>query len=436
MTVSHFLLQGKRQTWYNSTLASRRKRLTAHFEDLEQCYFSNKMSRITGTDIAENIGTLPLLLLAAKREYYCHVVGLCSAKVCIIRKNWTMFERGMEKENKKHPKDDLVAVSVCSVALPRVIRGTSSYLKWGRWKVGGKRLVLGCNSTSRLLSQRSPPWLIVSQCVQRTAATWTSWTTSWSACQNSPVTTRWGRWPPCRTPATCTTAPASCPGAPRKRSTFALTISTACVHHWRQVAVFQYRVWPRLRLLCHRRCDQEDQGVWIRHGDPGRGGHPLPCQRNDLQFQNQVSCGGGRTEMKFSGWEKSLWMNKYCYCCWWFHVIAAVSAGAATTRMSWPAVTMKVPSFYGTDSQASGQKSIRWATLGVVSAQHRFEQSVNNNNFYPLSVQEHEKRCWSVDFNLMDPKLLASGSDDAKGNWAVPPNQWPWGWGGSLVELG
>lgn len=29
--------------------------------------------------------------------------------------------------------------------------------------------------------------------------------------------------------------------------------------------------------------------------------------------------------------------------------------------------------------------------------------------------QEHEKRCWSVDFNLMDPKLLASGSDDAKG---------------------
>ncbi|XP_061926611.1 E3 ubiquitin-protein ligase COP1 isoform X1 [Entelurus aequoreus] len=39
--------QGKRQTWYNSTLASRRKRLTAHFEDLEQCYFSNKMSRIS-----------------------------------------------------------------------------------------------------------------------------------------------------------------------------------------------------------------------------------------------------------------------------------------------------------------------------------------------------------------------------------------------------
>lgn len=29
--------------------------------------------------------------------------------------------------------------------------------------------------------------------------------------------------------------------------------------------------------------------------------------------------------------------------------------------------------------------------------------------------QEHEKRCWSVDFNRMDPKLIASGSDDAKG---------------------
>ncbi|XP_053356208.1 E3 ubiquitin-protein ligase COP1 isoform X2 [Clarias gariepinus] len=41
------LPKGKRQTSYNSTLASRRKRLTAHFEDLEQCYFSNRMSRIT-----------------------------------------------------------------------------------------------------------------------------------------------------------------------------------------------------------------------------------------------------------------------------------------------------------------------------------------------------------------------------------------------------
>uniref|UniRef100_A0A3B3ZES5 RING-type domain-containing protein n=1 Tax=Periophthalmus magnuspinnatus TaxID=409849 RepID=A0A3B3ZES5_9GOBI len=48
--------QGKRQTWYNSTLASRRKRLTAHFEDLEQCYFSNKMSRIT--DEGRNLNQL------------------------------------------------------------------------------------------------------------------------------------------------------------------------------------------------------------------------------------------------------------------------------------------------------------------------------------------------------------------------------------------
>ncbi|XP_014668464.1 PREDICTED: E3 ubiquitin-protein ligase RFWD2-like isoform X3 [Priapulus caudatus] len=30
------------------------------------------------------------------------------------------------------------------------------------------------------------------------------------------------------------------------------------------------------------------------------------------------------------------------------------------------------------------------------------------------SFQEHEKRCWSVDFNRQDPQLLASGSDDAK----------------------
>uniref|UniRef100_A0A8C7UR10 COP1 E3 ubiquitin ligase n=1 Tax=Oncorhynchus mykiss TaxID=8022 RepID=A0A8C7UR10_ONCMY len=44
------------QTWYNSTLASRRKRLTAHFEDLEQCYFSNRMTRLT--DDSRNLNQL------------------------------------------------------------------------------------------------------------------------------------------------------------------------------------------------------------------------------------------------------------------------------------------------------------------------------------------------------------------------------------------
>nr|XP_023657629.1 E3 ubiquitin-protein ligase RFWD2 isoform X2 [Paramormyrops kingsleyae] len=46
--------QGTRQTWYNSTLASRRKRLTAHFDDLEHCYFSNRMSRLTEDNRAVN----------------------------------------------------------------------------------------------------------------------------------------------------------------------------------------------------------------------------------------------------------------------------------------------------------------------------------------------------------------------------------------------
>ncbi|XP_075472762.1 E3 ubiquitin-protein ligase COP1 isoform X2 [Ascaphus truei] len=40
-------IQTKKQPWYNSTLASRRKRLTAHFEDLEQCYFSTRMARVS-----------------------------------------------------------------------------------------------------------------------------------------------------------------------------------------------------------------------------------------------------------------------------------------------------------------------------------------------------------------------------------------------------
>lgn len=36
------------------------------------------------------------------------------------------------------------------------------------------------------------------------------------------------------------------------------------------------------------------------------------------------------------------------------------------------------------------------------------------------TYQEHEKRCWSVDFNKVDTKLLASGSDDTKVKlWAI-----------------
>jgi hypothetical protein len=29
-------------------------------------------------------------------------------------------------------------------------------------------------------------------------------------------------------------------------------------------------------------------------------------------------------------------------------------------------------------------------------------------------LKEHEKRCWTVQFNNVDPHLMASGSDDAK----------------------
>lgn len=31
-----------------------------------------------------------------------------------------------------------------------------------------------------------------------------------------------------------------------------------------------------------------------------------------------------------------------------------------------------------------------------------------------METKEHEKRCWSVDFNKVDTKIIASGSDDAK----------------------
>lgn len=128
-----FLLQGKRQTWYNSTLASRRKRLTAHFEDLEQCYFSNKMSRITGTDVAKSICTPALLLLARS------------------------FEWGMEKENKKHPKEDLVSVSPAAwhcLALSKEHQAMSNQIGEGG---GGHALAFWLRPKSRHCYRSAPP---------------------------------------------------------------------------------------------------------------------------------------------------------------------------------------------------------------------------------------------------------------------------------------
>ncbi|KAH9495543.1 coatomer subunit alpha [Bulinus truncatus] len=45
--------------------------------------------------------------------------------------------------------------------------------------------------------------------------------------------------------------------------------------------------------------------------------------------------------------------------------------------------------------------------------------------------QEHEKRCWSVDFNRMDPKMLASGSDDTKGRLKL----WDWDRSHSVLTI-
>ncbi|XP_063074992.1 E3 ubiquitin-protein ligase COP1 isoform X3 [Engraulis encrasicolus] len=54
--------KGKRQTWYNTTLASRRKRLTAHFEDLEQYYVNNRMSQIDDSKNADQLDNFMELL--------------------------------------------------------------------------------------------------------------------------------------------------------------------------------------------------------------------------------------------------------------------------------------------------------------------------------------------------------------------------------------
>lgn len=243
------------------------------------------------------------------------------------------------------------------------------------------------------------------------AGTWISWMISWSVCQSSLAITLCGRWPPCHTPVTSIMAPVSCLGIKKRNVwfTYDRTSSFSCFvtfyrvcdepSHclWPYFPLFQYWVWPRLWLLCHRWRNQKDQGVWVRHCDPGCSGHPLPCQRNDLQFQNQVKetdkCISSNADLLV------IHMLSHVYGCKIYRMLfskivtvkkpiiqfmkrndnlvcseissakleyfkfllsfAAVSAGAVITKTSWPAVTMRELLFCGMDSQARGPKSTR-----------------------------------------------------------------------------
>lgn len=126
----------------------------------------------------------------------------------------------------------------------------------------------------------------------------------WSVCLNSLATTLSGHWPPSPTPVICITAPVLSLGMKNLNlynwtlkyyfSLFCMITRILYRKHGSSPScsmispVFQYWVWPGLWLLCHRWCDQEDQGFWVWNCHPGCGGHPLSGQRNDLQFQNQV----------------------------------------------------------------------------------------------------------------------------------------------------
>lgn len=112
--------------------------------------------------------------------------------------------------------------------------------------------------------------------------------------------------------------------------------------------VFQYWVWPWLWLLCHRWCDQENQGVWVWHCDPGCSRHPLPCQRNDLQFQNQVKA---KTEQinvfKKASSDEAKCCNEndpnlvYCSCISWssYHKNLLASSDYEGTVILWDGFT-------------------------------------------------------------------------------------------------
>ncbi|XP_010766810.1 E3 ubiquitin-protein ligase COP1 [Notothenia coriiceps] len=119
--------QGKRQTWYNSTLASRRKRLTAHFEDLEQCYFSNKMSRITGKcPLVEGVSfshstnavsvetSLEMCTGSENNSLYLYYKGLSKT---LLTFKFDTVKSVLDKDKKEDDTNEFVS-AVCWRALP------------------------------------------------------------------------------------------------------------------------------------------------------------------------------------------------------------------------------------------------------------------------------------------------------------------------------
>ena len=75
-----------------------------------------------------------------------------------------------------------------------------------------------------------------------------------------------------------------------------------------------------------------------------------------------------------------------------------------------------------------GINTTRYCSFFVISRVYHFVKNKLASSEYDGSVtlwdtvtgkdverfSEHEKRCWSVDFNSVDPNLLSSGSDDSK----------------------
>ena len=95
-----------------------------------------------------------------------------------------------------------------------------------------------------------------------------------------------------------------------------------------------------------------------------------------------------------------------------FDYCSVVSASAASDKndIHYPLVEMECNSKISCVSWSSYMKSMMASAdyEGTVIVWDAFTAQ-------KLRVlQEHEKRCWSVDFNKIDTKLVASGSDDAK----------------------
>ncbi|RMC08209.1 hypothetical protein DUI87_14450 [Hirundo rustica rustica] len=301
--------QTKKQPWYNSTLASRRKRLTAHFEDLEQCYFSTRMTRVS--DDSRTTSQLDEFQeCLSKFTRYNSVRPLATLSYASDLYNGSSIVSSLDLKSK--PSGDHSDAAARSFFFHQLNSSNLNNLKLGalvpqneHWKeiarlgiVRSDRIPLGGHGVEAQNEKDLKEIFIdvyykLALRVKKEGA---------SICTSN------RKWK-------------SCIEFDRDCDYFAIAGVT------KKIKVYEYGTVIQDAVDIH---------------------YP----ENEMTCNSKISC------ISWSSYHKNL----------------LASSDYEGTVILWDGFT--------------GQRS--------------------------KVYQEHEKRCWSVDFNLMDPKLLASGSDDAK----------------------